>query len=1345
MDFYQIVENTTVSKKGRANSEIPSESKDVLEIYPDFIVRRSKDLMIRGRSFYAIWDAEKNMWSTDEYDVQRLVDDSLEEHRNKCKKTFDGTIRLKKLSNFSSKMWTNYRTCINQMPDSSHQLDEELTFMNTKIKKTSYISRILPYSLEEGLITGYNELMSTLYDPEEREKLEWAIGSIIAGDSKNIQKFIVLYGEMGSGKSTFLNIVQKLFEGYYITFDAKALTSSSNPFSTEAFKSNPLIAIQHDGDLSKIEDNTKLNSIVSHEYMAMRELYKPSYTSRINAFLFMGTNKPVKITDAKSGIIRRLIDVHPSGRKVPTRRYHSLMTMIDFELGAIAHHCLQVYMGMGMNYYSSYRPIDMMLQTDVFFNFVEANYYIFKEQDEITLSQAYEMYKTYCDESLVDFKMPRHKFREELKSYFKAFKDYSRVDGRTARSCYSGFLSDKFTQIVPETKDVSKPSALVLNNRSSILDAMLADCPAQYATIAEIPEKKWDDVKTKLSDINTKEVHYVKVPSNHIVIDFDLRDKNGKKSLELNIEAASTWPATYAEFSKSGAGVHLHYIYDGPVTKLSRVYADGIEVKVFTGKSSLRRKLTKCNNVPVAIINSGLPLKGEKPVIDFKNVMNEQTIRNQILSNLRKEVHPGTKSSVDFIYKILDDAYKSGIHYDVSDMRQKVLNFAMNSTNQADRCIKLVGEMKFGSEDASPNNETNYDNDEVVFYDVEVFPNLFIVVWKAEGSDKTAVKMINPTPQEIEDLFKLRLVGFNCRRYDNHILYARYIGKNNAELYELSQKIVNNNRSALYGEAYNISYTDVFDFSSIKQSLKKFQLDLKIHHRELGLPWDQPVPEERWQEVADYCVNDVVATEAVFNDRKQDFAARQILAELSGLTVNDTTQTHAAKILFGDDKKPQDKFIYTDLSESFPGYVFEAGKSSYRSDNPSEGGYVYSEPGMYQNVAVLDIASMHPWSLIRMNMFGPYTTRFEDLVRARLAIKHNDVNKLEQILDGQLYRFLTRDNKPIDTNVLKDLAYSLKIVINSIYGYTSASFENKFRDPRNKDNIVAKRGALFMIELKHAVQEKGWTVAHIKTDSIKIPDATKEMIDFVVEFGERYGYMFEHEDTYERFCLVNDAVYIALSNQEHKTPWGTKSKWTGTGTQFNPATNPYVFKKLFTHDPVVFDDMCESKTVTTALYLDMNEGLSEDEHNYHFVGKAGSFTPILPGCGGGMLCREKDGKYYAATGSKGFRWLEAELVKEIGKEGDVDERYYQELVDNAVIDISKYGDFEWFIDGIDNPIGINDMPPWCSNEDQDSCSGCSQSRDCSTDKGTHVCNRKYEDKCEKCRKEADEYAAANIA
>lgn len=1279
MDFYQIIE-----KPGK---------NGVIEIYPDFKACRSKDLMIRGRSFYAIWDDEKQIWSTDEYDVQRLVDQELEEYAKKMKKKgMRGQIVIKRMMYFSTNMWKNYRAFLREMSDSSIQLDNQLTFQNSKVKKTDYISKRLPYPLEEGSISAYNELIGTLYEPEERQKLEWAIGAIISGDAKFIQKFIVLYGEAGSGKSTFLNIVQKLFEGYYTTFEAKALTVSNNSFSTEPFKTNPLVAIQHDGDLSRIEDNTKLNSIVAHEEMTMNEKYRPSYTARSNAFLFMGTNKPVKITDAKSGIIRRLIDVRPSGNKVPNKRYHILISQIDFELGAIAWHCLQVYNSMGKNYYSSYRPLEMIFQTDVFFNFIEANYHVLKKEDGVSLSQGYEMYKAYCDEALVDFKLPRHKFREEMKSYFETFSDVVRIDGKQIRSYYSGFLSGKFA--VNEEKTEEPPYSLVLDNKSSILDDLLRDCPAQYTTQSETPEKKWVEVTTKLSDIDTRELHYLRPPLNHIVIDFDLKDSTGEKSMELNLEAASKWPATYAEFSKSGAGIHLHYNYAGDVKKLSRVYSEGVEIKVFNGQASLRRKLSLCNNLPIATINSGLPLKGDK-MINFETVKSEKGLRDLITRNLKKEIHPGTKPSVDFIYKILDDAYKSGMKYDVTDMRPKILSFANNSSNQADYCVKLVNKMSFASEEPS-DAVSEYQSDEFIFYDVEVFPNLLVVVWKREGGTK--IKMINPSSKDIEELMKFKLIGYNCRRYDNHILYARYIGYNNQQLFELSQKIINGSRNCMFGEAYNISYTDVYDFSSKKQGLKKFQIELGIHHQELGLPWDQPVPEELWDKVADYCGNDVDATEAVFHERKQDFVARLILSDLSGLTPNDTTQMHTAKIIFGNDKKPQDKFVYTDLREEFPGYIYENGKSTYRDEETGEGGYVYAEPGMYTNVAVLDIASMHPTSLVNMNMFGPYTKNFKELLDARLLIKHKEYNKAKKMLGGILENHLTNEE---DSGAL---SYALKIVINIVYGLTSAKFENKFKDPRNKDNIVAKRGALFMIDLKHAVQEKGFQVVHIKTDSIKIPNATQEIIDFIFNFGKEYGYTFEHEETYSRFCLVNDAVYIARKQN---------GKWEAVGAQF---AQPYVFKTLFSHEPITFDDMCETKTVTTALYLDMNEGLGEEEHDYHFVGRAGSFCPIRPGFGGGVLLREKEGKYYAATGSKGFRWLEAEMVKIMGKEDEIDRKYYDNLVDAAVGDISEFGDFEWFVsDYLDeeSPIGFAETPPWCYpmdyvvDIDREKCKGCS--------------------------------------
>lgn len=644
-----------------------STKRGVIEIYPKFIIKKSSDLMIRGGDFYAIWIEERGLWSTDEQDALQLIDRELDRYAEENRRRFDSDIKVLHMWDAESGMidsWHKY--CQKQMRDSFHMLDEKLIFSNTETNKKDYASKKLNYPLEAGDLSAYEKLMSTLYSEEERQKIEWAIGSIVSGESKRLQKFMVLYGAAGTGKSTVLNIIQQLFEGYYSVFDAKALGSSSNSFALEAFKSNPLVAIQHDGDLSRIEDNTRLNSLVSHELMTVNEKFKSTYSNRFKCFLFMGTNKPVKITDAKSGLIRRLIDVSPTGNKLNPNDYKDIVKRVGFELGAIAYHCQEVYL---------------------------------------------------------------------------------------------------------------------------------------------------------------------------------------------------------------------------------------------------------------------------------------------------------------------------------------------------------------------------------------------------------------------------------------------------------------------------------------------------------------------------------------------------------------------------------------------------------------------SAPGMYDD-----------------------------------------------------------------------------------YGLTSASFENAFRDPRNKDNIVAKRGALFMINLKHEVQERGFTVAHIKTDSIKIPDATPEIIQFVMDYGKRYGYTFEHEATYDRMCLVNDAVYIAkYKDGKHA------GEWTATGTQF---AVPYVFKKLFSGEDIAFEDMCETKSVSSALYLDMNEGLPdvsehektfskaesdykkgllsdttfeatcdelrpqiEEGHNYRFIGKIGQFCPIKDGCGGGLLMREKNGRYYAATGSKGYRWLESEMVRELDKQDDIDRSYYDKLVDDAVKTISEYGDFEWFVseDPYIKELGANDadvdseVPPWmppCGEMKYATCFDC---------------------------------------
>lgn len=393
------------------------------------------------------------------------------------------------------------------------------------------------------------------------------------------------------------------------------------------------------------------------------------------------------------------------------------------------------------------------------------------------------------------------------------------------------------------------------------------------------------------------------------------------------------------------------------------------------------------------------------------------------------------------------------------------------------------------------------------------------------------------------------------------------------------------------------------------------------------------------------------------------------------------------------------------IINSFPGYEYvpygDDGKphNMYRGVDVGFGGYVYASPGMYTNVALLDIASMHPTSTILLNKLGEYTERYKALKDARVYIKHHDYESAGKLFDGKLKKYLTSDEEA------DILSVALKYPINQLYGISFTKYPNPARDPRDKNNIIALRGALFMKTLQDEISSRGFTVAHIKTDSIKIPEATPEIIDFVFEFGRKYGYEFEHECTYERFCLVNDAVYIAKYDDQGVRNKGGKhaSKWTATGAQFQ---HPYIFKTLFSDETITFDDICETKNVSKgAIYLDFNEDLPdvsweekelkkvlkstpedmaaingltkeiEKGHNYNFVGKVGLFTPVLEGAGGGLLVSSNDRvKYDAVTGTKGFRWLESGTVKNLGIEDRVDYGYFDKLCNDAISNINHRGD-----------------------------------------------------------------------
>jgi len=1317
---------------------------------PTFITKSSiKDVMTRGGSFYAIYDEETGLWTKEKPRAIELIDQQVREYAEKD----SGEIAMQdaehgpvimSMSDSANHLVERFERFCKTMGDFWIPLDQKMIFSNSEVKKTDYASKKLDYPLQEQPTPYYDALTSVLYLPDEEEKWEWAVGAMISGDSSKIQKMFAFYGEPGKGKSTIISKIfaEQIFgdeDGYAKKFEANNLCNG-NDFATDFLANDSILVYDDDAEMGMISVRSTLNKIISHESVRVNGKFERTFYTKPKCMIFVGSNDPIQLSP-NSGMKRRLIDIRPTGNLLDASTYDDCMEHIPFEKSGIAWKCLQVYKKLGRHYYDHYIAEDMLARTSPFHNYVIEN--VMELKDGISLANAYDMYLRYAETCKFKNEMPRYKFRDTLKLYFDQYED----------SKFSGFRWDKIGKEKPAEVKIDISSWLKFDCTTSLFDKVFADRPAQYASEDGFPSCKWENVKTTLSDIDTSKLHYVKTTEDIITVDFDKKDENGNKSLELNIEEASKFPPTYAELSKSGCGIHLNYIYTGgDPDELSRIFAPNIEVKVQKGNAALRRQLTRCNDLPIAELSSGLPLKakGVNKMVDWDGYKSEKVLRSMIVKNLKKEYHPATKPSIDYINDLLNKAYESGCTYDVRDMQNDILNFAMNSSHQSDYCVRVVSNMLLCSKDIldkerEDDMESVDENAPIVIYDVEIAPSYkqyvaycekndipinpkvpkdskahFLICWKFLDDEKymwdkkkdillnpakkvkSVSKMLDPKPDDVAKLFKYRLVDFNGRSYDRHMIWAASQGYTPEELYSLNTRIIAEKDSrAKFGQAYNLGYTDILDFASgdNKKGLKKWQIQLHIRHKEWNKPWYEPIADEDLIEWTDYCSNDVTTTEALFDRLEDDYEARLILAKIAGGTPNDTTNTLTTKLLTHGIDDPQSQYIYTDLSTIFPGYEYHpegipkerysdapgtkvsTRKSIYLGEDPSEGGFANCpKPGIYTDVDLFDILSMHPHSGIALKAFGKIITkRYENLVEARASIKH-----IREIGDEYYKEALRRMEalKEGSSEVIKDIlaglsgdtlkakckaiANALKTAINSVYGLTSAKFDNKLRDPKNVDNIIAKYGALFMITLKHKLQEMGYTVVHIKTDSIKVANCDEKCKKFIMEFGKKYGYTFEHEAHYSKMCIVDDAQYVAFEDEAD----GEKLKepfWTVTGAKY---AAPYLFKNLFSHEEVTFDDYPETKSVDdAALYL-VNDNGTEN-----FVGRVGSFVCVKPEYGA-QLIRVKGDKRSAVTGTKGYYWAEADAVREHPERLNMD--YYRAKCDEAIESINEYGDFDIF-------------------------------------------------------------------
>lgn len=1328
---------------------------------PTYVIKSNiKDLLIRGQKFYAIYNYNTGLWETDDSVATTLIDEQVKEYVDKNEsQAFKEDpehspiiMRLSDQQNHLINQWHSF--CERDYRpewDPKCQLDQKVIFSNTDVKRSDYASKKLSYPLQEQTTPYYDKICEKLYLPEEREKWEWYVGCLLAGDQDKIQKMLVFYGEPGTGKSTIIGkvLADTVFEGFemgYVSkFEANNLVGR-NEFATDFLEKDPVLVYDDDAEMNMITSKTTLNKIISHEAIRVNAKFEKAFVTRPHCLMIVGSNEPVQMSP-NSGMNRRLIDVRPTGNRLLPDEYDECISNLQYEKSGIAWRCLQVYKKHGPHYYDHYIAEDMLSRTSPFQNFVLENYLALK--NGCSLAAAYKLYTDYAEECNFKNVLVRYKFRDTLKLYFRSYDDQK----------FSGFKYDRIGKEDPdapkESKDDKKPkespsSWIELKSQPSIFDETYKDCLAQYEQDnKEHPLRyAWSNCKTTLKDLDTSKVHYVMGPKNLIFLDFDKRGPNGEKDLEENLRVASKFPRTYAEVSKSGGGVHLFYIYTGgDPDKLSRILEDNIEIKVPKGGTSIRRKLTLCNDLPIAEISSGLPLKEERvnDMVDWEGFKSEKTLRKFIYNCIQKKHHGYTRPEVNFIYQALEGAYKEGFTYDVRDLQNDIFGFASNSTNSAQYCMELVRRMHFCSKDV--NEKENIETEEyktapIIFLDCEIAPSakqaleagtklypdcpedtpaLFLIEWKYQGDDDVKA-MLNPTASEVEKLFKYRIIAFNGISYDSNMLYAAAQGYTPEELYNLSQKLTDRNKEvqnrAKFTQARHLFYADPYEYSTEKMSLKKWEIKLGITHLEWDRDWTQPVPKALWDKFKEYCKNDAVSLEKVFDATHNEFVAKEMLVDLvPGSTMIDSTNSISTKFVKGDADHLE--LVYTDFTtgkqygdgvpyqmpiiskeeydkigddwtgvtpintNQFPGYhLVDIGDPKgphnfFRGIDIGRGGYVYSNPGMYGRAVTEDSASHHPSSIEQLNLFGKQTKRYSDLKKARYAIKHKDFDTVRTMFDGTLAKYFTGSEDQLKANA-KAISTAFKLVLNAFYGMTSSPHDYfEAKDPRNINNIVALRGAMVLKIIQDEVESQDFNVIHIKTDSIKIENPTDEILDYVVKRGKDYGYTFEVEHTWNRICLVDDAQFIGLHDYDDpESPF----EWDATGKKFQV---PYIYKTLFTHEPITFDDMCETFSVTAGtLHLVFDEG-KENEVD-QFIGRVGQFTPMITGKGA-HLYRVNDGKRYAAAGSTNketkerYDWLESEEVVSNHLEDYINKSYYISKCNDAIDCINKFGSYDDFV------------------------------------------------------------------
>jgi DNA polymerase elongation subunit (family B) len=233
-----------------------------------------------------------------------------------------------------------------------------------------------------------------------------------------------------------------------------------------------------------------------------------------------------------------------------------------------------------------------------------------------------------------------------------------------------------------------------------------------------------------------------------------------------------------------------------------------------------------------------------------------------------------------------------------------------------------------------------------LFIDTECYPNYFLLMLKLPDGKKRYFELDETHKLDTETIakfFKERLtIGFNSLMYDIPMILYALRGKNNAELKELSDRLISKeeksfdviSKLSLWCPSY-FDHIDIFKIPAGKASLKMY--GARIHAPFLqDLPYDpsKPVTEEQKEELKKYCSNDIDLTIKLFNSLEEQLLIRLNINKEYDIDVRSKGDAGIAEMLMlkslGINKKNVILPKQCEFQYELPSYI------DFKSDNLQE-------------------------------------------------------------------------------------------------------------------------------------------------------------------------------------------------------------------------------------------------------------------------------------------------------------------------------------------------------------------------------------------------------------------------